>query len=147
DSNKSEQFKVQRNAANLSPSKLINENTGSDDAPSIVDRDGNVLSGNSRRMSVGLARDAYPEKYEAYLAYLRENAAKFGLRPEDVDRMKAPMLVREVDFPDDVDFTQRTAFGSAANQSASLRQTPAEIGARSEEHTSELQSRENIVCR
>lgn len=128
DRNILEQGKVERNARELSPSKIINENISSDDAPPIKDSEGNLLAGNSRTMSLRLARERFPERYQEYRNYLKQNADKFGFKPEDVDAIKSPVLVRSIDFPNDTDLSARKAFGSAANRSVSLRQSPAEMG-------------------
>lgn len=93
---KSEQAKVTRNAQRMKPGFLVNTNPDALNGPPIVDEDGIVLGGNSRTMSMQRVYSDGGAKAEELRTYLRENAYQMGLRPEDVDGMKSPILVRVV---------------------------------------------------
>ena len=89
-----EQDKVRRNAANLDPRYLINDNPDASTGAPIVTRGGIVLGGNSRTMSMQLASLKFPEKAQAYREVLMKNAERFGIDPEQIKNMKNPVLVR-----------------------------------------------------
>ena len=96
--NKAEQRKVMDNAANLNPRLVVNDALRADDAPPLVQEStGDVLSGNSRVMSILMAAGRFPEKYEGYRQYLADNAARFGLDPNAIRAMKRPVFVRLVE--------------------------------------------------
>jgi hypothetical protein len=63
----------------------------------IVNTRGEVIQGNNR--SIGLKKH-YSRGGEEYKAQLKEQAERFGINPADVDKMKNPILVREVDVDD-----------------------------------------------
>ena len=65
------QVEVQRRAANLAPDMLLNSPTSESGAP-IIARDGTVISGNGRVMSIREAYKQFPEKAEAYKQALKE---------------------------------------------------------------------------
>ena len=89
------QAKVLENAARLDPAFLLESVDANHGAP-VVDGQGNVLGGNGRAMSIQHAYAANSARAGAYRAALKNAAARLGLRPEDVDGMKRPMLVRRV---------------------------------------------------
>lgn len=60
----------------------------------LIDERGQVISGNGRTSALRLVYDS--EQQAQYTAWLREHAAEFGLKPEDVDKLGRPVLVREV---------------------------------------------------
>ncbi|MBQ9536158.1 MAG: hypothetical protein IJU79_00035 [Desulfovibrionaceae bacterium] len=93
-SNVGEQDKVRRNAANLNPCYLINDNPDASTGAPIVTRGGIVLGGNSRTMSMQLASKAFPEKSKAYREALMQRAERFGIDPEQIKGMQNPILVR-----------------------------------------------------
>lgn len=93
---KSEQMKVIRNAQKLRPAFMVNTNPDAVNGPPILTEQGVALGGNSRTMSIQLAYHQHPEKAQAYRDYLEKQAHQVGLRPEDVQAMKQPVLVREV---------------------------------------------------
>ena len=62
---------MQRRAANLIPTMLLN-NTTSDGGAPIIARDGTVISGNGRVMSIREAYKQFPEKAEAYKQALKD---------------------------------------------------------------------------
>jgi hypothetical protein len=96
---KAEQAKVTRNAQKMIPQLLVNTNPDAVNGPPLIRKDGVVLGGNSRVMSMQLANRDYPEKAAELKKYLAKHAHEVGLRPEDVGAMKNPILVREVENP------------------------------------------------
>lgn len=83
----SAQRNVQKIAENLDPEKLI-AITGTNSGTPIINRDGIVVSGNNRIMSLKLAVKEYPQQYEAYKKQLAADADIFGFNITDVDRIK-----------------------------------------------------------
>lgn len=83
----SAQRNVQKIAENLDPEKLI-AMTGTNSGTPIINRDGIVVSGNNRIMSLKLAVNEYREQYEAYKKQLAADADIFGFNINDVDRIK-----------------------------------------------------------
>lgn len=97
---KAEQEKVRRNAQGLEPAYIVNTNPDAVNGPPVMTRDGIVLGGNSRTMSLQLAYHQHPDSAKGYRDYLREHAHEFGLAHTDLDGFKAPILVREVEVED-----------------------------------------------
>lgn len=92
---------VDEYARNLEPALLISTGRTPEGTP-IITRDGFVVSGNNRTMSAKLARTKYPDKYQAYKQFLREELSSFGIQEETLDdaRIKSPFLVRiDYDIP------------------------------------------------
>lgn len=90
------QRKVQENAANLDPAFLLESVDANHGAP-VIDRQGNVLGGNGRAMSVRLAYENFPQRAAAYREALRGAARRLGLDPARVDDMERPVLVRRLE--------------------------------------------------
>ena len=67
-----------------------------DGAP-IVTPELKVISGNGRTEAFNRIAKAEPEKAAAYRRWLVDNAAKFGVSPADIAKMKQPFLVRVVE--------------------------------------------------
>jgi hypothetical protein len=80
-------------SSNLNPELLSDSKTLKDGSP-IVDKDGNVISGNSRSLAIIYASKNNKDKYEKYKQYLIDNAEKFGLSKEDIIKIDNPILVR-----------------------------------------------------
>ena len=97
-----EQNKVRQHAADLKPALLISDNAEASNGPSIITKDGIVLGGNSRVMTMQTAYANHPEKAAAYRAMLKERAERFGMDPAVVDGFTNPVLVRVVDEDMDV---------------------------------------------
>ena len=104
--------KVLDNAADLDPAFLLESVDANHGAP-VIDRQGNVLGGNGRSMSVRYAYDKFPDRAKAYRQALRDKAKSLGLSPEKVDAMRRPILVRELDH--DYDAAARQQLVSALN--------------------------------
>jgi len=91
---KSAQLKVDDNAKNLKPSIVISDTATTDGGVPIISQEGIVVSGNGRTMAIKLSQKIALEKYQAYKADLLKRAAKFGLDPNEVAKMKNPILVK-----------------------------------------------------
>jgi hypothetical protein len=87
--------RIVRQAGTFDPGYLLNDNPDAVNGPPIIDARGNVLGGNSRAMTLQRVYEQRPEAAQAYREQLAQKAAQFGIKPEDVARMKAPVLVRE----------------------------------------------------
>lgn len=93
------QDQVRKHAKGLKPGFLVNTNPDAAHGPPIVTEGGIVLGGNSRTMTLDLVYQHHPKQAEAYKELIKTKAAQFGLKPEDVDRMTRPVLVRAVKDP------------------------------------------------
>jgi hypothetical protein len=60
----------------------------------IISKDGIVVSGNGRTMSIKRAQKQYSEKYNEYKEALIKKAIKFGIDPNKIAGMKNPILVK-----------------------------------------------------
>ena len=92
------QQQIREMASRLRPEDLAASRSVNLGAP-VVRADGVVLNGNGRAIAITRAllgntfRDSTGKGYRAFLV---KHAEEFGFKPETVQRMKAPMLVREV---------------------------------------------------
>ncbi len=77
--------------------KLVGENDDAFKGAPVVNGRNEVIQGNNR--SIGL-KNHYRNKGTSYKEQLAENAEKFGFTKDQVDGMKNPVLVREVDVDD-----------------------------------------------
>ena len=96
DVDRREQLKVLGNAEPncFVPTLIVNtEPTGLNGNP-VALPDGLVLSGNGRTMTLQVIYARHPKAADAYKDTLRQRAALFGFAPEDVDRLRQPVLVR-----------------------------------------------------
>lgn len=71
------QSKIVEFAQNLEPDRLIITSRTPSGTP-IITVDGIVVSGNNRTMSLKLAVDQFPDKYQEYLQFLKEEITSFG---------------------------------------------------------------------
>ena len=85
----------------LDPGRLMDSQMINTGAP-VVNSNGIVLNGNGRAMGI---KAAYRNgRGAAYKKALKANAQRLGLNPADVDKMKNPVLVREVNAsPDEME--------------------------------------------
>jgi hypothetical protein len=108
-------IQVEKIAANLEPDALVTDFHVIDRGAPIIGPDLVVEAGNGRIMGIMRAVADFPENYERYKDALKSRATDYGLRPEDIDSIDNPVLVRvrmtEVD---------RTAFAQEANQAATI---------------------------
>lgn len=80
----------------FNPNKLA-EAMGDDAGAPIVGRDGTVEAGHKRAEALTRIYQANGAKADGYRTFLKNHAADFGLKPEQVDGMKKPVLVRVPD--------------------------------------------------
>lgn len=73
----SAQRQVQKIAESIDTEKLISL-SGTDHGTPIINKDGTVVSGNNRIMSLKLAVKQYPQEYEKYKQQLAEDTSSFG---------------------------------------------------------------------
>lgn len=92
------QEKVLERVAKFDPNQMVNTGPTAETGPSVVTRDGLVIGGNSRKMMLDIITSKHPDRYQKYLDTLREEAASFGLTPEQIGSLKQPVLVRALDF-------------------------------------------------
>lgn len=89
-----------------------------------VEPDGLVPVGNNRLVGLRRGYRKGTEASAAYRAYLRENADRWGFDPEEVDQMRAPVLVRErIATPD----LTRGRFAILGNVSGLAERSDAEL--------------------
>lgn len=126
---KSSQAQVQSIYLNVDPAELATNHKASDGAP-IIGEDLVVESGNGRTMAL---RKLYQNQKEyagadRYKNYMVEHARDFGLDPEDVRKMDAPVLVRVRggELPHGV---TRADFARHANESSTATMSPTEHAA------------------
>lgn len=87
-------------AANLEPERLVTTSRTPSGTP-IVNKDGIVVSGNNRTMSLKRAMIMHPANYAEYKQYLAEEIGAFGFSPDDLSRYRNPILVRiDYDIPE-----------------------------------------------
>jgi hypothetical protein len=96
-SDRGEQDKVRRNALEFDPRYVVNNNPTAGNGPPIITKDGIVLGGNSRAMSLGLVYQGDAEKAARYRQALVNEAAVYGLDGAAIEGMKQPVLVRVLD--------------------------------------------------
>lgn len=77
------------------PGFLVTESPTAEHGPTVIDPAGNALGGNNRAMTLKRVYAHNPRGAAEYRALLRAKAEQFGLNPEDVDRFRNPILVRE----------------------------------------------------
>lgn len=104
----------------LDPARLGLSADAATGAP-IVGADGLVESGNARTIALKRVYQANGQKADDYKAWLRENAAQFGLAPEAVDAVDKPVLVRLRQTP-----VNRAEFARQANAPTVQRMSPSE---------------------
>lgn len=77
------------------PAELLSDNPRPQvGAPVVNGADGGVIAGNTRTKMVRFLAENNPEKLRQWKVALAKQASRFGLRPSQVVKMKAPILVR-----------------------------------------------------
>jgi len=109
----------------LDPARLGESADAATGAP-IVGVDGLVESGNARSIALKRVYRDNPQVAETYRQFLRDNAARFGLDPADIDSMPAPVLVRVRETPVDRAEFARQANASTVAQMSSSEQARAD---------------------
>lgn len=92
-----EQEKVRGNALSYLPALVVNSDPTAGNGPPIITREGIVLGGNSRVMTLQLVYADRPDSAAAYRQTLTSQAAGFGIEPVALEGMRRPILVRVVD--------------------------------------------------
>lgn len=109
---------IARIEARIDPELLAESRKASDGAP-VIGADGVVESGNARTIAL---RRAYGNgRADAYRAWLVDNAARFGLRADEVEGIRRPVLVRETQGA-----YNRAEFARQANEAAQARMSAPE---------------------
>lgn len=113
-----EHLKVVRQAAEFRPAYTISDHPDATSGPSVVTRDGTVINGNSRVMTLQALDDA---KAAEYRRLLESKAQYFGIDPASFAGMRRPVLVRTVDMdpagPDAVRFARQGNVSTTQTQS------------------------------
>jgi superfamily I DNA/RNA helicase len=98
-----EELKVTRNAQRFVPAEVWNPVPNPTTGPPIVTAQGWVLGGNGRTMILDEYYNSVSdpaekaERIRVAKEYLKRSAGFFGLRPEEIDRVDEPTVVRVVD--------------------------------------------------
>jgi hypothetical protein len=108
-------------AADLEPDALLDEYKAIDRGTPIIGSDNAVESGNGRSMALQKAAKDHPEQYDKYKKRLAETAAEKGIDPDEVGKMRNPVLVRVR-----TDDTDRVQFAKDANTSGALGMSDSE---------------------
>ena len=87
-------------ASSINPEEITSSVTAYTGAPTVNTR-GEVIQGNNRSAALKAMWQNHPEQAEAYKQHLIDHAAEFGLKPEDIASMEAPVLVNMADVTDD----------------------------------------------
>lgn len=104
----------------LDPARLGLSADAATGAP-IVGADGLVESGNARTIALKRIYQANGQKAADYRQFLTDNAAQFGLSPEQIQGMGKPVLVRVRSTP-----VNRAEFARQANASTVAAMSPSE---------------------
>jgi len=93
---KNTQYIVKSYARGLEPDRVITTSRTSSGTP-IITKDGYVISGNNRTMSIKLARKYYPAKYNDYKKFLLEEAFAYGFDTGDIVEILSNQIVLDRD--------------------------------------------------
>lgn len=120
-------YQSDKNAQNLVIQKSDNfDGRAFADNGVIVTKDGIVVSGNDRTMSGDLAAKKGTDT--AYIEYLKDNASQFGFTVEQIDNMKHPRVVFELNKKLPYDTKTFAMFNKDAKKSKSVSERAKEIG-------------------
>lgn len=127
-------YQSDKNAQNLVTQKSDNfDGRAFADNGVIVTKDGIVVSGNDRTMSGDLAAKKGTDT--AYIEYLKDNASQFGFTVEQIDNMKHPRVVFELNKKLPYDTKTFAMFNKDAKKSKSVSERAKEIGKTIDEDT------------
>ena len=127
-------YQSDKNAQNLVIQKSDNfDGRAFADNGVIVTKDGIVVSGNDRTMSGDLAAKKGTDT--AYIEYLKDNASQFGFTVEQIDNMKHPRVVFELNKKLPYDTKTFAMFNKDAKKSKSVSERAKEIGKTIDEDT------------
>jgi len=97
ETDKAEQAKVIKNAQTYDPAYTVNTDPTLVNGPPAVTREGVVLGGNSRVMTLQEVYRNNPEAAQKYRDALEMHAQDFGIDPAEIQKFRHPVLVRVVD--------------------------------------------------
>lgn len=127
-------YQSDKNAQNLVTQKSDNfDGRAFADNGVIVTKDGIVVSGNDRTMSGDLAAKKGTDT--DYIEYLKDNASQFGFTVEQIDNMKHPRVVFELNKKLPYDTKTFAMFNKDAKKSKSVSERAKEIGKTIDEDT------------
>lgn len=86
-------------AANINPAEITSSITAYTGAPTVNSR-GETIQGNNRSAALKLMWSSHSDQAGIYKQYLMDHADEFGLKAEDITKMKNPVLVNMVDVDD-----------------------------------------------
>ena len=86
-------------AANINPAEITSSVTAYTGAPTVNSR-GETIQGNNRSAALKLMWKSHADQADIYKQYLMDHADEFGLKAEDIAKMKNPVLVNMVDVDD-----------------------------------------------
>ena len=86
-------------AANINPAEITSSVTAYTGAPTVNSR-GETIQGNNRSAALKLMWSNHADQASIYKQYLMDHADEFGLKAEDIAKMKNPVLVNMVDVDD-----------------------------------------------
>ena len=86
-------------AANINPAEITSSVTAYTGAPTVNSR-GETIQGNNRSAALKLMWSNHADQAGIYKQYLMDHADAFGLKAEDIAKMKNPVLVNMVDVDD-----------------------------------------------
>ena len=86
-------------AANINPAEITSSVTAYTGAPTVNSR-GETIQGNNRSAALKLMWSSHADQAGIYKQYLMDHADEFGLKAEDIAKMKNPVLVNMVDVDD-----------------------------------------------
>lgn len=86
-------------AANINPAEITSSVTAYTGAPTVNSR-GETIQGNNRSAALKSMWNNHADQAGIYKQYLMDHADEFGLKAEDIAKMKNPVLVNMVDVDD-----------------------------------------------
>lgn len=86
-------------AANINPVEITSSVTAYTGAPTVNSR-GETIQGNNRSAALKSMWNSHADQAGIYKQYLMDHADEFGLKAEDIAKMKNPVLVNMVDVDD-----------------------------------------------
>lgn len=86
-------------AANINPAEITSSVTAYTGAPTVNSR-GETIQGNNRSAALKSMWNSHADQAGIYKQYLMDHADEFGLKAEDITKMKTPVLVNMVDVDD-----------------------------------------------
>lgn len=89
---------VEWSGADFNPGYHITDNPDAQNGPVMVDSAGAAVGGNGRTMILQRVYSGNPAGAKRYRDMLTEKAPQFGIDPAQIEGMKQPVLVREVQF-------------------------------------------------